>query len=102
MRGPLTLNGVDREPLDPVVDYTISFELRIVSGARKHGLSRRRIEQALAGHVLAETTLSGSTDPKIRFVGLDERGVEIEVVAVVLPGVLLVIHAMPTRFRGRS
>jgi hypothetical protein len=99
---PVSLNGVDREPLDPVVEYTISFELRIVSGARKHGLSRRRIEQALAGHAVAETILSGSTDPKIRFVGLDERGVEIEVVAVVLPGLLLVIHAMPTRFRGRS
>jgi len=84
------------------VEYTISFECRIVSGARKHGLSRRRIEQALDGHSLAETILGGSTDPKICFVGLDERGVEIEVVAVVLPGLLLVIHAMPTEFRERS
>jgi hypothetical protein len=83
------------------MDYTISFEVRIVSGARKHGLSRRRIEQVLAHHRVAETVLSGSTDPKIRFVGPDERGVEIEVVAVVLPGILLVIHAMPTRFRER-
>jgi hypothetical protein len=84
------------------MDYTIAFEIRIVSGARKHGLSRRRIEQALARHWEAETVVSGSTDPKIRFVGVDERGVEIEVVAVVLPGILLIIHAMPTRFRERS
>lgn len=97
----LSLNGVDSEPLDPFVEYTISFEVKIASGARKHGLSRRRIEQALAGQVVAETVLGGSTDPKIRFVGLDERGVKIEVVGVVLPRLLLVIHAMPTRFRER-
>ena len=92
---------MDPDPLDPFVEYTISFEVKVASGARKHGLSRRRIEQALAGQVVAETVLGGSTDPKIRFVGLDERGVEIEVVGVVLPRLLLVIHAMPTRFRER-
>ena len=55
---------MDSEPLDPFVEYTISFEVKIASGARKHGLSRRRIEQALAGQVVAETVLGGSTDPK--------------------------------------
>ena len=97
----LSLNGVGSEPLDSFVDYTIAFEMKIASGARKHRLSRRRIEQALAGHAAAETVLGGSTDPKIRYVGLDERGVEINVVGVVLPRLLLVIHAMPTRFRQR-
>ena len=89
------------DPLDDIVDYTISFEVRIISGARKHGLSRRRIQQALDRHGVAETILGTTTDPKIRFVGVDERGVEIEVVAVVLPSLLLVIHAMPTRYRER-
>jgi len=73
--------------------------VRIVSSARKHRLSRRRIEQALQRQVSAQTLLSDATDPKIRFVGLDDRGEEIEIVAVVLPGLLLVIHAMPTRYR---
>ena len=98
---PLSLNGVESEPLDSFMEYTIFFEMKMASGARKHGLGRRRIEQALAGHAVAETVLGGSTDPKIRYVGLDERGVEIEVVGVVLPRLLLVIHAMPTRFRER-
>jgi hypothetical protein len=39
---------------------------------------------------------------QIRFVGRDERGEEIEMVAVVLPGLLLIIQAMPTRYRGKS
>lgn len=76
--------------------------VRIVSGARKHGISRRRIEQALLSQTEAEAIGTQTTDPKIRFVGTDERGEEIEMVAVVLPALLLIIHAMPTRYRGKS
>lgn len=76
--------------------------VRIVSGARKDGISRRRIEQALLSQTEAEAIGTQTTDPKIRFVGTDERGEEIEMVAVVLPALLLIIHAMPTRYRGKS
>jgi protein involved in polysaccharide export with SLBB domain len=75
--------------------------VRIVSGARKHGISRRRIEQALLSQTEAVEIGTEITDPKIRFVGRDERGEEIEMVAVVLPGLLLIIHAMPTRYRRK-
>ncbi len=78
------------------------FAVRIVSGARKHGVSRRRIEQALWSQTEADAIGTETTDPKIRFVGRDERGEEIEIVAVVLPGLLLIIHAMPTRYRRKS
>ncbi|MFM8351920.1 MAG: hypothetical protein ACKN9D_12760 [Actinomycetales bacterium] len=49
----------------------------------------------------AEAVGTATTDPKIRFVGRDARGEEIEMVAVVLPGLLLIIHAMPTRYRRK-
>lgn len=78
------------------------FAIRIVSGARKHGVSRRRIEQALLAQTETDVIGTETTDPKIRFVGRDERGEEIEIVAVVLPGLLLIIHAMPTRYRRKS
>jgi hypothetical protein len=81
---------------------TDGFVVRIVSGARKHGVSRRRIEQALMSQTEADVIGTETTDPKIRFVGRDERGEEIEIVAVVLPGLLLIIHAMPTRYRRKS
>lgn len=78
----------------------VSFvDVRITSSARKHGLSRRRIAQALMSHSAAITIVTEATDPKIWFVGVDDRGEELEVVAVVLPSLLLVIHAMPTRYR---
>lgn len=77
-----------------------NFIVRITSGARKHLLSRVRIEQALHAHTTA-VTLHHGTDPKILFIGPDDRGVELEILAVVLPGQLLVIHAMPTHYREK-
>lgn len=73
----------------------------IVSGARKHGIGRRRIEQALLSQTEAEAIVTETTDPGIRFVGRDERREEIEMVAVVLPGLLVIIQALPTRYRRK-
>lgn len=41
-------------------------------------------------------------DPRLVWIGSDDRGVELEIVAVVLPTEPLVIHVMPTAFRRRS
>lgn len=38
-------------------------------------------------------------DDQVVWIGEDDRGVELEVVAVVKPDCLLIIHAMPTQFR---
>ena len=76
--------------------------IRTASSARKHGSSRSPIEQAINNQIVSETLNSANFDPKIRFIGVDDRGEELEVVAVVLPGLLLIIHAMPTRYRRRS
>jgi hypothetical protein len=75
---------------------------RITSSARKHALTATRIQAAMSNATSIETIESETTDPKIRWIGADDRGEELEVVAVVLPDLLLVIHAMPTRYRGRS
>lgn len=34
--------------------------------------------------------------------GLDDRGLELEIVAIILPTELLVIHVMPTSLRRKS
>lgn len=60
-------------------------------------------------HVMTRTTPTGTTtsqgNPGWRYVGLDERGRDLEIIAVEVTGntgqdLLLVIHAMPTRLRG--
>lgn len=75
------------------------FDIAITGSARKHAVSRARVEQALNRQHDSLTVETESTDPKIRFLGRDNRGVELELVAVVLPRMLLVIHAMPTYYR---
>lgn len=40
-------------------------------------------------------------EPRILWVGADSRGIELEVIGVVLPNLLLVIHCMPTAYRRR-
>ncbi len=41
-------------------------------------------------------------DPQIVWIGEDDRGDELEVIAVVLPNELLIIHVMPTRYKRRK
>lgn len=40
-------------------------------------------------------------DARIEWIGSDDRGVELEVIAVELPGLWLVIHVMPTSLRRK-
>lgn len=80
------------------------MEIRFTQAARKH-----RIGRASARHVLAHATPTGTTtehgNPGWRYVGDDNRGRELEIIAVQLAEAngspfLLVIHVMPTRLRG--
>jgi hypothetical protein len=38
-------------------------------------------------------------DPRIEWIGPDDRGIELEIIAVELPDMWLVIHVMPTALR---
>lgn len=77
----------------------MEFEVKVTSSARKHGISRTRILQVLASQTFTATVPVTGSDPKVVYIGTDERGAEIEVIAVVLPRMLLIIHAMPTHYR---
>lgn len=75
------------------------MELAWTQSSRKH-----RIGRAHARHVIntveptAITTADGSEG--LLWVGPDDRGLELEIVAAVLPGLYLVIHVMPAALRG--
>ncbi len=74
---------------------------KIAGSARKHKVGNARILAIMATAHTIETDPKGK-DPKITWIGTDERGFEIEVTAVVLPELLLVIHAMPLYRKDRS
>ena len=84
-------------------DNTGPLEIRFTQSARKH-----RIGRASARHVLATTdptpvTTSSGAQAWL-YVGPDERGREMEVIALEVAGAaqpyVLVIHVMPTQLRG--
>ncbi|MEO3784495.1 hypothetical protein ABGB12_14255 [Actinocorallia sp. B10E7] len=77
-------------------------KLVFARSARKH-----RIGKAHALHVMRSgppvvvPPTGGELDDRWVWVGADERGVELEVIALLLPQMLLVIHVMPTALRRR-
>jgi hypothetical protein len=77
------------------------MQIKFTQAARKH-----RIGKAHALFVIENNPFFVVTD-EIRRVqrvwqGLDDRGVELEVIAVVLKEYLLVTHVMPANFRRRK
>lgn len=75
--------------------------VRFVRSSRKH-----RIGKAHALHVIDNSPPTDlpaveDFDPRRVWRGLDDRGLELEVVAIILPTELLVIHVMPTSLRRK-
>jgi len=66
---------------------------------------RNRIGKAHALHVMASTQPTISTNARLeteyQWVGMDDRGVELEIAAVEIGDTLLVLHVMPARYRQR-
>ena len=74
-------------------------QVRFTQSARRH-----RIGRARALHVMdtVEPTVVPADDtvPERRvWVGPDDRGLELEIVAIVEPDYLLMVHVMPYRYR---
>lgn len=73
--------------------------LRFTRGSRKH-----RVGKKSAYYVIAMTAATISTDSEtdettLSWVADDERGRELEIVAIEKPDCYLVIHVMPTHYR---
>jgi hypothetical protein len=76
--------------------------LRFTRGSRKHRVGKRS-----AYHVIAMTAATITSDPDtgettLTWVADDERGRELEIVAIEKPDCYLVIHVMPTHYRKKG
>ena len=86
-------------------DNTGGLEIRFTRSARKHRIGRTSARHVLAGTRPTPVTATSGADAWL-YVGPDERGRELEVIALkAYPAdggrpYLLVIHVMPTRLRG--
>ena len=79
-----------------------SMEIRFSQSARKHRIGRRRALEVIAS-CEPEALLADGVDPdRLRWVGTDQRGLELEIVGVWTPLGILIIHVMPMNFRRRG
>ena len=75
------------------------MDLNFTQSARKHRIGKTRAVFVIETvHPIRVHGNSGDPD-RLIWIGLDNRGLMLEIEALVLPDCILVIHVMPHRFR---
>ena len=77
-------------------------EVRFAKSARKHRIGKAHALFVLENHEPGTFLASYGEDQKLLWIAQDDRGLELEIVAVKLAENILVIHVMPRNFRRRS
>ena len=77
-------------------------EVRFAKSARKHRIGRAHVLFVLENNEPVTFLSIYGEDQKLLWIGRDDRGLELEIVAVNLVEHILVIHVMPRSFRRRS
>jgi hypothetical protein len=76
--------------------------IRFTRGSRKHRIGRAHAKYVIETIEPRVIPATESADERIVWIGPDDRGVELEIVALALPEYWLVIHVMPTQYRARG
>jgi len=79
------------------------MRIRFTRGAREHRIGKAHAWYVI-GTAIPEIAYGDGNEggDAIRWVGLDDRGVELEIIGIVLPEEYLVIHVMPTGLRAKG
>jgi hypothetical protein len=75
------------------------MDTRFTQSARKHRIGKTRALYVINHYMPINIQSDAETKEKLLWIGQDERGLELEIVAIPLDNYLLVIHVMPTIFR---
>jgi hypothetical protein len=79
----------------------MTWPVRFTRSARKHKIGRAHALHVIATVTPTEVAATDEFDARRVWLGPDDRGVDLEIVALVLPAELLVIHVMPTSLRRK-
>jgi hypothetical protein len=74
--------------------------IEFTKSARKHKIGKQRVREVIA--TSTPTLFFEGGVSKLRWVGRDRRGLELEILALEEGEVWLVIHVMPLNFRRRK
>ena len=76
------------------------MRIEFTNSARKHKIGKQRVREVIA--TSTPTIFFEGGVSKLRWVGKDRRGLELEILALEEGEVWLVIHVMPLNFRRRK
>jgi len=76
--------------------------VRFTRNSRKHRIGRASARHVIEHTTAVEDTFPPTEDTRFTWTGADERGRELEVVALDRPDCILVIHVMPTHYREKD
>lgn len=73
--------------------------VRFTRKSRRHRIGRAHVWAVMAAWPAIEIPATQATDRAWLWVGPDDRGLQLEVIAIETPEMYLVIHVMPTAYR---
>ena len=77
----------------------VDREVRWFRSARRHRIGKAHVLHVMATTEPISLAATDVFDARLVWVGQDDRGLELEIVALDLPEAVIVIHAMPTALR---
>ena len=76
--------------------------IRFTSDARKHKIGAAHARFVVENNVAERTPGQNEFEHRLFWTGIDDRGLELEIVGVEFEDEILIIHVMPTNFRRRG
>lgn len=99
MTSDVPIRFATRGSISSILWHNINVKVVWSQSARKHRIGKARALEAMAdAEITAVETKRG--EPALLYIGIDGRGIELEIIGVPLGDALLIIHCMPTAFRA--
>ena len=78
------------------------MQIRFAQSARRHRIGKKHARYVMDEYEPIRIPADDEHGERLVWVGIDDRGLELEIVAVVETDYLLVIHVMPRSFNRRA
>ena len=76
--------------------------IRFTSDARKHKIGAAHARFVIENNIALQTPGHNEFEHRLFWVGVDDRGLELEIAGIEFADEILIIHVMPMNFRRRQ
>ena len=83
-----------------MLHYWRDKPVRWFQSARRHRVGRAHALHVITTNEPTVVPAAAAYDERLVWIGEDDRGIELEIVALLLPDAVVVIHVMPTALRS--